>query len=311
MVIGDSPYGVTDENWDKAWTKSDLTLILKQVAAQNAAQEWAACFFHEPRQTEMFLDVLDDNRYKEPVHLYWHKLDHASQTPVNQFTSSVEKAILAFYPSRQKCTVNLATNPKHRHNFFECPQVTKKYKDSTGRIANPCQKPSDVSAWVIGSVCMPGSTVLVIGPGAGGGEVLGALFKGCNVVAVEKDEYQFTQLQSHLLQVKDAIRKAESIPAKEPKDDGSSSLSQSFPPGSQYQPPNDAEEKVEKILKCISCGQEIKEGAVQCTSLDCEGTDTWFCVQCTVVVEGAIVCRDCKRHADEESASQAETQEQD
>ena len=49
------------------------------------------------------------------------------------------------------------------------------------------------------------STVLVIGTRAGGGEVLGAPAKGCNVVAIEKDEYQFNQLEAHVLQVKDAL----------------------------------------------------------------------------------------------------------
>lgn len=311
MVIGDSPYEVTDENWDKAWSKADFGLILKQVAAQNSAQEWAACFFHTPKQTEMFMDVMEDNRYKEPVHLYWHKTDHASQTPVNQFTSSVEQAILAFYPSRMKNTVNLSTNPKQRHNFFECPQTTKKFKDSTGRIANPCQKPPEVAAWITGSVCMPGSTVLVIGPGAGGGEVLGALSKGCNVVAVEKDEYQFNQLQSHLLQVKDNIRKNELAAMREQKDAGSSDLSQSFPPGSQYQAPTEVEEEVvDKITRCLSCGKEIKEDAVQCTTEDCAGREHWFHAHCTVVIGDAIVCVDCKRQRDEDTASQAETQPQ-
>ncbi len=42
LVISDSPYEVTDENWDKAWSQNDLNVILKQVAAQNAEQSWAA-----------------------------------------------------------------------------------------------------------------------------------------------------------------------------------------------------------------------------------------------------------------------------
>ena len=54
---------------------------------------------------------------------------------------------------------------------------------------------------------MPGSTVLVLGPGAGGGEVLGALAKGCNVVAMEKNPYQFTNLHGNLLMVKQNIAK--------------------------------------------------------------------------------------------------------
>jgi hypothetical protein len=281
---------------------------LKQVAAQNSDQHWAACFFHAPRHTHLFLEGLEENQYKEAVHGYWHKLEHASQTSVNSFTSSVEQFILAFYPSRQKNTINLSTNPKARHNFFECPQITKRFKDSTGRIANPCQKPSDVSAWIIGSVCMPGSTVLVIGPGAGGGEVLGALSRGCNVVAVEKDEYQFNQLQAHLLQVK-AILKKELQSAKGGQDDGSSSLSQSFHPGSQYQPPPEAvDEEVEEIPKCLSCGMAVSEGGVACESEDCDRSGNLYHVACTVKVGELTVCRDCKRYQDEEAAHEAETQ---
>ena len=270
--------------------------------------------FHAEKQTSMFLDVLEDNQYKEPVHLYWHKTDHASQTSVNQFTSSIEKSILAFYPCRLKNTVNLNTNPKLRHNFFECPQITKKYKDSTGRVANPCQKPSQVSAWIVGSVCIPGTTVLVIGPGAGGGEVLGALSSGCNVVCVEKDEYQFNQLQCHLLQVKEGIKKDGLVATKEEKNTDIGNLSQSFPPGSQYIAPPDTQEEVDKIIKCISCGQEIKENAVECTTEDCSGRDQWFHVECTVVVEGQIVCVDCKRQQDSDdadNASQRSTQLED
>ena len=155
---------------------------------------------------------------------------------------------------------------------------------------------------------MPGSTVLVIGPGAGGGEVLGALSRGCNVVAVEKDEYQFNQLQAHLLQVKGILKK-ELQSAKGGQDDGSSSLSQSFPPGSQYQPPPEAvEDGVEEIPKCLSCGMELLEDGVKCETEDCEDTGNLYHVACTVKVGERIVCRDCKRYQDEDDASQAATQ---
>ena len=155
---------------------------------------------------------------------------------------------------------------------------------------------------------MPGSTVLVIGPGAGGGEVLGALSRGCNVVAVEKDEYQFNQLQAHLLQVK-AILKKELQSAKGGQDDGSSSLSQSFHPGSQYQPPPEAvDEEVEEIPKCLSCGMAVSEGGVACESEDCDRSGNLYHVACTVKVGELTVCRDCKRYQDEEAAHEAETQ---
>ena len=258
----------------------------------------------------MFLEGLEENQYKESVHGYWHKTDHASQTSVNEFTSSVETWILSFYPSRLKNTVNLSTNPKLRHNFIETPQITKRWKDHNGKIANPCQKPADVSAWIVGSVCMPGSTVLVIGPGAGGGEVIGALTKGCNVVAVEKDEYQFNQLQAHLLNLKERLKTADSIINKQQIDDDSG-VSQSFPPGSQYEAPASTQDaKSDDPVKCDSCGLPVLEGAVQCSTEDC-GAENWFHATCTVVENGEIICLDCQRHQQQETASQMETQEQE
>ena len=190
LLISDTPYGVTDEVWDKVWTKADLLLILKQFVASNKAQEWAVFFWHTPYQTAMFLDVLSEMGYTEAQQLFWHKTDQTIQTPVAMHTSSVEMGTLAFYPARQKNSVNLHRDPRYRHNHIEHPHVTRKFKDASGIVANPCQKPEGVAQWIIGSVCMPGSTVLVVGPGAGGGEVVGAVLSGCHAVAVEKNQYR-------------------------------------------------------------------------------------------------------------------------
>lgn len=92
------------------------------------------------------------------------------------------------------------------------------------------------------------------------------------------------------------------------KKNDSCNLSQSFPAGSQYQPPDDEADETEQLIKCTHCGIEINEQYVQCTSPDCEGTDFLFHVECTVVVDSITVCLDCKRHQDGDSVSQADTQ---
>jgi hypothetical protein len=186
LLISDTPYGVTDEEWDKAWTRADLLLILKQFVASNKAQEWAVFFWHTPQQTAMFLEVLTEMGYTEATHLCWHKTDHTGQNAVAMHTSSWEMGTLAFFGGRQKNSINLSRDPRYRHNHIEHATVSKKFKDVNGVVANPCQKPEGVAQWIIGSVCMPGSTVLVVGPGAGGGEVVGSVLSGCHVVAVEK-----------------------------------------------------------------------------------------------------------------------------
>ncbi len=84
--------------------------------------------------------------------------------------------------------------------------MIKKYKDIDGQVVNPYQKPPELAAWLVSFLCIPGSTVLVIGAGAGGGEVLGALLRGCNVVGIENNKVQYNSLHRHLLQVKDSLR---------------------------------------------------------------------------------------------------------
>ena len=129
-MIADTPYAITLEGWDIAWTKEGLALILKQYAAQNAAAAWGLfmTLWHTPKQTAMFVEVLEAHGYKECTQIYWHKTDHSAQQPVAQFTSSVEMGTLAFFPSRSANTVNLNPNPQLRHNFIEMPQLTKRWK---------------------------------------------------------------------------------------------------------------------------------------------------------------------------------------
>lgn len=68
-------------------------------------------------------------------------------------------------------------------------------------------------------VCVyAGSTVLVVGPGAGGGEVVRAVLSGCNVVAIEKNLYQFQNLQANLLGIKEKMAIAQNAKKEEADD---------------------------------------------------------------------------------------------
>ena len=85
-------------------------------------------------------------------------------------------------------------------------------------------------------MCVPGSTVLVAGPGADGEEVLGAVLVGCHVVAVEKNRYQYEKLQAHLLKMKDDLQKIEEAKQKEKEDEVQDEVpeSQGYSAGGQY-----------------------------------------------------------------------------
>ena len=71
-MIGDTPYGITSEDWDIAWTAKDLDIILKQIAAQNSAKTWAVFFWHTAYDTQKFMDALKGNNYTEAQQFVWH-----------------------------------------------------------------------------------------------------------------------------------------------------------------------------------------------------------------------------------------------
>ena len=284
-------------------------MILRQYAAQNAASAWGIFLWHTPEQTAMFVEVLKAHGYKECQQVFWHKTDHAAQVPVAQFTSAVEMGTLAFFPNRSANTVSLSRNPSERHNHIEVPQLTKRWKDSLGNVANPCQKPSELAAWILGSVCMPGTTVVVVGPGAGGGEVMGAVLKGINVVAIEKDKYQFEQLQAHMLHVKEQIRKADKVAIEvEDSDDDKEDESQSYSAGPQYNETSATTTAPAKPVKCRSCGGVIVDEAFTCGREDCTREEYLFHKQCVMYKDDVCICVDCSREEDER-ASEAETQD--
>jgi hypothetical protein len=308
LLISDTPYGVTLEDWDKVWTKADILTILKQFVACNKAQEWSVAFWHTPQQTAVFLEALSEMGYTEPTHLCWHKTAHTSQTPVVMHTSSWEMLTLAFFPARQKNSVNLARDPRYRHNFIEYPAESKKFKDANGVVANPCQKPAEVAKWIISSVCMPGSTVLVVGPGAGGGEVVGAVLSGCNVVALEKNLYQFQNLQANLLGIKEKMEVAQKAKKEDAGDEKNEVLeSQTFSGGHGYSQSMSQPNQPAQALQCASCGLDLDGADFVCSVPECAEDEPRFHEACTVVIDGVRKCMDCHRNAVDD-ASQAATQ---
>lgn len=135
-----------------------------------------------------------------------------------------------------------------------------------------------IASWIIGSVCMPGSTVLVVGPGADGGEVMGAVVMGCNVVAIEKNKYQYEQLQANLLHVKEKLRKQyeddKSLGSGEDREEVLES--QACTAGDQYNEMSGAEGERRQRVRCRSCGQLVQGEALTYARSDCTQQEYLF-----------------------------------
>ena len=159
--------------------------------------------------------------------------------------------------------------PEERHNIIMCPSVSKPFLDLQKNIINPCQKPPEVIQFFIERHCLANQKVLVIGAGAGG-DVLGALLAGRNVVAVENDRRQFdllvTTLKTEMQRVKRAddlrIEKEAAEKKAKEKEESSKEVIEIVEEGS-----------VEPIpVLCQDCGDPIPHGesfqCVMCTDKD-------------------------------------------
>jgi predicted RNA methylase len=189
----DPPYGVTKQHWDKQIIKGDVNHIMRQFAAAQKGTSSVVFFLHKPTDSKLVKDIFTEAHYQEAANIFWHKTGHQTQTPVSAYTSSVEMGTIAFKPSRQQCNWTMSTDPRDRHNHIEIPSVTTYTKDEANDPINLCEKPPALSKWIISNHVAPGGTVLIIGAGSGG-DVMGALQAGVNVVAVERDEQQFKSL---------------------------------------------------------------------------------------------------------------------
>ena len=293
--IFDLPYGVTNESWDTVLSDVKLDRIFKQFIAQNSSTTSFFFAWHTPTMSQQVAAIMGQNGFQESQNLFWHKSGHYTQSPATSYTSSVEMGTLGFKPHRTKVPFNMPTEPRQRHNFIEWPAVTTYEKDEDGNRVNPCQKPAGLSKWIVGNHCPPGSTVLIIGAGAGG-DIKGALEADVNVVAVESDPRQFQLLhkiaQEWNYAEETAIRRAAeiSLSSSQSTSTGGSSSSSS----SVRKTGTDKNSSATVFTSCPCCGSEIQSGDITyaCEDTDCIDAGLKFHEACTIEEEGKRVCLD-------------------
>jgi hypothetical protein len=198
------PFGVlTEENsgveWDIRLTQDDLHSVLKQFEAVQKGPRHFASFNCCIEQAGMIMEVLKDNDYKFVCPVYWLKTAQTSITPQNQLTPACEVLIVARKQTTGNIAIcNLDQNPTKRTNVITGPSNQEYLKTKTGEKVNPTQKPEYLIQWILERFANPGSTVLILGSGAGG-EVRGALAAGHHVTGLDLDMAQLTALHADLV----------------------------------------------------------------------------------------------------------------
>ena len=295
-VLFDMPYGITGEEWDKRLDAKKMDRILKQVAATTKSKKWFSFNWHSPEMTTDVLASLKKNSYQEMQHLCWYKPGHFTPTPVSSYTSAWEMGTIGFHPSRIEVPFNVSSDARERHNHISVPSLTTKHKDSDGEVINSCQKPPELAKWIVSSHCFPNTWVLVLGAGAGG-EILGALQAGCNVVAVEKDKRQFVLLEKIILQYRENERKALDN-ARNVEEEGSSSQpgkKSAHKAAATSSSTSSSSSSGVRDVQCNVCGGKFDANEVlySCEHTECANSSEKFHEGCTSLdTDGKRFCVD-------------------
>jgi hypothetical protein len=269
----DAPYGYELFPHDQQITASSLSVQSRQFDAINTQTNHVWMVMHKPEDTNIVIEAMIDRSYKNISHFFWHKPNQYVEGPPNRLTPVVEMGTIGCIPDANSIHTNMSSDPRQRPNMVSVPSLTTLTKDTAGNIINPCEKPPGLGEWLFKTFCPKGSTVLIIGTGAGG-DLKGAVLAGMNVIGVENDEKQFKQLQSEM------NAWVANLAKEKKKEQGKSikqATDQSLSPAKGSKKPKDKEgpEPVETVLAetfgaCFACDEKEKDGdpLVKCATCD-------------------------------------------
>ena len=120
-----------------------------------------------------------------------------------------------------------------------------------GKVVNIAQMPVALSSCLFGRHCPPGSTVLVLGSGSGS-DVTAARSEGMNVIAIEKDAYQFRASISRVrgwIQLQIRPKPAKKVAQTPPKGKGEKEEAEA-----KSAKGSEPTEKAPLVERCAVCG---------------------------------------------------------
>ena len=228
----------------------------KQFDAINTTGSYCWIVMHKPLDTAIVHEAMAERGYKNMSYIFWEKPNHYVEGPNTRLTPSVEMGTVGCYPDASHIKVNASSNPRDRPNIVRAPSVLTLAKDLAGNVINATEKPPGLAQWLFNTYCPKGSTVLIVGTGAGGC-VKGAVEAGMNVIGVENDEKQFKALESEMHKWIADTNKAPPKPKlRYPADDKIDKLSPvKKPSGGNLIEDRKGEEVAVSVGKCFNCDE--------------------------------------------------------
>ena len=262
-MYNDAPFGYDLFPHDEQITTPGLVQQSKQFDAINTKGNHVWIVIHKADDVVIVKEAMVDRGYKNLQQVYWYQPNQYTDGPVNRLTNAVTMITFGCMPSYQDIHWNVSNDPRERHNFVSIPSVLSLAKDTSGNTINVTEKPPELAEFLLGMFCQKGSTVLIVGTGAGGC-VKGALRAGFNVIGVENDEKQYNQLFGEMNKWIATMQKEDEEAAAVVSKGKKSAVSKD----AGEQPKEDGEEEA-PVVKQLQLAQE--EG--KCFSCDLEALE--------------------------------------
>ena len=231
-------------------------------------------------------------------HLFWYKgSKHTAPAQVRSYVSTVEMMTIGFFPNKASAGWSVDVDPRKRHNFIQQAGPRVYVKTTSGEVLNQAQKPRFLMNKMVSEHVPLGGNVLVVGAGAGG-DVMGALDAGCNVVAVESNALQYSYLQATLQKEVRRLGEQEEerrLALEEEVVPGTQDLSSQPASSSQPGSMNSTADET-KLVDCLECGEtNAPSGLLERVCIQCEIKGP-MCERCSVQVPGSDEWL-CQTHA--------------
>ena len=189
--------------WDEdAHTATELVHFFKLFALQHAAPFATIVVWCKSTQLGMVEESMLASGFHSVQSIFWYKKDQQQNMGAHMMVPSVEVGLMAFLTgatqsNQYRHSINLPVNPFDRHNIIVGPGQRTYDRNAEGKVINVCQKPAYLSEYFAARYLSPNSWVYVAGSGAGG-DVMGFMNAGHNVLAMEKDAAQLKAMMANL-----------------------------------------------------------------------------------------------------------------
>lgn len=300
LICFDTPYDSLPAEWDHQINEDELISILAQFQVSQKQHNYPCCavFYHKPRDTHIVCNSLEKKGFQEMQHLFWYKgSKHTAPAQVRSYVSTVEMMTIGFFPNKASAGWSVDVDPRKRHNFIQQAGPRSYVKTTSGEVLNQAQKPRFLMNKMVSEHVALGGNVLVVGAGAGG-DVMGALDAGCNVVAVESNALQYSYLQATLQKEVRRLGEQEEerrLALEEEVVPGTQDLSSQPASSSQPGSMNSTADET-KLVDCLECGEtNAPSGLLERVCIQCEIKGP-MCERCSVQVPGSDEWL-CQTHA--------------